>query len=222
MSGATRSRRRFKRLLRLITRRYKSFKSDVAKRPPSNGTNGRKSGGKIGSTFMIIHSGLLPEAANASINFKRFVTFLRFVSLPISGSSSRICATSPSKSICCSKASTASAPISASNSSPCSSRASRYSSSVRIALFSNVVIPGSVTTYDSKYSTRSISRRVISSNKPIRDGNDFKNQICATGLANSMWPIRSRRTFVNVTSTPHFSQITPRCFKRLYLPQRHS
>ena len=146
MSGATNSRRRFKRLLRLITRRYKSFKSEVAKRPPSSGTNGRKSGGKIGRTFMIIHSGLLPEAANASINFKRLVIFLRLVSLPISGSSSRICATSPSKSICFSKAKTASAPIKASNSSPCSSNASRYSSSVSIWLFSNVVKPGSVTT----------------------------------------------------------------------------
>ncbi|RLR54087.1 hypothetical protein CKA49_37230, partial [Pseudomonas aeruginosa] len=27
---------------------------------------------------------------------------------------------------------------------------------------------------------------------------------------------------VCVTSTPHFSQITPRCFKRLYLPHKHS
>jgi hypothetical protein len=25
-----------------------------------------------------------------------------------------------------------------------------------------------------------------------------------------------------VTSTPHLSQITPRCFMRLYLPHRHS
>src|SRR5437868_15373084 len=37
-----------------------------------------------------------------------------------------------------------------------------------------------------------------------------------------MWPRRSRRTFAWVTSTPHLSQITPRCFMRLYLPQRHS
>ena len=132
MSGATKSRRRLRRLLRLITRRYKSFRSEVAKRPPSSGTRGRKSGGKIGRTDMIIHSGLLPEAANASINFKRLVIFLRLVSEPISGSSSRICATSASRSICCNNASTASAPIFASNSSPCSSNASRYSSSVRI------------------------------------------------------------------------------------------
>ncbi len=37
-----------------------------------------------------------------------------------------------------------------------------------------------------------------------------------------MWPMRSRRTLDCVTSTPHLSQITPRCFMRLYLPQRHS
>ena len=41
-------------------------------------------------------------------------------------------------------------------------------------------------------------------------------------LASSIIPIRSRRTFDNVTSTPHFSQITPRCLRRLYFPQRHS
>ena len=38
----------------------------------------------------------------------------------------------------------------------------------------------------------------------------------------SMWPRRSRRTLESVTSTPHLSQMTPRCFMRLYLPQRHS
>ena len=30
------------------------------------------------------------------------------------------------------------------------------------------------------------------------------------------------RTFCSVTSTPHFSQTTPRYFMRLYLPHRHS
>jgi len=35
-------------------------------------------------------------------------------------------------------------------------------------------------------------------------------------------PIRSRRTFDWITSTPHFSQTIPRCFIRLYLPQLHS
>jgi hypothetical protein len=42
------------------------------------------------------------------------------------------------------------------------------------------------------------------------------------GAASSMWPMRSRRTLVTVTSTPHFSQTTPLYFMRLYLPHRHS
>ena len=89
MSGALKSNKRFKRLLRLITRRYKSFKSEVAKRPPSRGTKGRKSGGKIGSTVNTIHSGLLPEAKKASINFKRLDSFLILVSELVAGISSR-------------------------------------------------------------------------------------------------------------------------------------
>ncbi len=44
----------------------------------------------------------------------------------------------------------------------------------------------------------------------------------ATGAASSMWPMRSRRTRLSVTSTPHFSQMTPLNFMRLYLPHRHS
>ncbi len=56
----------------------------------------------------------------------------------------------------------------------------------------------------------------------MRDGRPLKNQTCEQGEASSMWPMRSRRTLLTVTSTPHLSQITPRCFMRLYLPQRHS
>jgi hypothetical protein len=56
----------------------------------------------------------------------------------------------------------------------------------------------------------------------MRDGSDFRNQICATGAASSICPIRSRRTFDTVTSTPHFSQTMPLYFIRLYLPHRHS
>ena len=83
-------------------------------------------------------------------------------------------------------------------------------------------MPGSTTTKASKYSTRSRSLSVMSTIRPMRDGSDFRNQMCATGLASSMWPMRSRRTLDCVTSTPHFSQTTPRCFRRLYLPHRHS
>ncbi len=56
----------------------------------------------------------------------------------------------------------------------------------------------------------------------MRDGSDFRNQICATGAASSIWPMRSRRTRASVTSTPHFSQMMPLYFMRLYLPHRHS
>ena len=110
----------------------------------------------------------------------------------------------------------------ASNSSPCSSIASRYISSVSSWPRCIGVMPGSMTTKASKYSTRSISRSVMSSMRPMRDGSDFRNQMCAVGLASSMWPMRSRRTLDWVTSTPHFSHTTPRCFRRLYLPHRHS
>ena len=129
MSGAFKSNKRFKRLLRLITRRYKSFKSDVAKRPPSSGTNGRKSGGRMGNTSMTIHSGLLPESSNASINFKRFVNFLIFVSEFVASISSRITSISFAKLMLRNNSCTASAPIRASNSSPYSSMACRYISS---------------------------------------------------------------------------------------------
>ena len=62
----------------------------------------------------------------------------------------------------------------------------------------------------------------MSTIKPIRDGMHLKNQMWLTGTASSMWPMRSRRTRANVTSTPQRSQITPRCLMRLYLPQLHS
>ena len=62
----------------------------------------------------------------------------------------------------------------------------------------------------------------MSRSRPTRLGSDFRNQMCATGLASSMWPIRSRRTLASVTSVPHFSQMMPRYFMRLYLPHKHS
>ncbi len=99
MSGAAKSSRRFRRLLRLITRRYKSFRSEVAKRPPSNGTNGRRSGGNTGSTVRIIHSGLLPDCTNASSNLIRLVSFLRLVSEFVSFNSSRRISHSASRSM---------------------------------------------------------------------------------------------------------------------------
>src|SRR6201996_2638496 len=62
----------------------------------------------------------------------------------------------------------------------------------------------------------------MSSRWPMREGKPLKNHTWEQGEASSMWPRRSRRTLDRVTSTPHLSQMTPRCFMRLYLPQRHS
>ena len=62
----------------------------------------------------------------------------------------------------------------------------------------------------------------MSNKSPMRDGSDFRNQMWATGEASSTWPIRSRRTFASVTSTPHFSHVIPLYFMRLYLPHKHS
>ena len=45
--------------------------------------------------------------------------------------------------------------------------------------------------------------------RAIRDGTVRRNQMCATGDASSICPIRSRRTIDLVTSTPHFSQTIP-------------
>jgi hypothetical protein len=47
----------------------------------------------------------------------------------------------------------------------------------------------------------------------------LKYQMCVTGAASSMWPIRSRRTLARVTSTPQRSQMMPLNLTRLYLPQ---
>src|SRR5436305_14549942 len=62
----------------------------------------------------------------------------------------------------------------------------------------------------------------MSSRCPIREGSPLKNHTGEHGEASSMCPRRSRRTLDSVTSTPHLSDVTPRCFIRLYLPQIHS
>ena len=147
ISGALSSMRRLRRLFRLMTRRYRSLRSEVAKRPPSRGTNGRRSGGSTGMTESIIHSGRLPESRNASMTLSRLASFLRFASLVASLRSKRSCSaiacTSRSRSI----SRTASPPMRASNaSSPYSSSMSWNRSSVRISPRSSGVSLGSSTT----------------------------------------------------------------------------
>ena len=76
MLGAPKSNRRFKRLLRLITRRYKSFKSEVAKRPPSNCTIGRSSVGLLVEhlrSSKTVHF----ELRNASNTSRRLIARVR-------------------------------------------------------------------------------------------------------------------------------------------------
>src|SRR6185437_15673449 len=72
ISGAPRSRSRFRRLLRLITRRYRSLRSEVAKRPPSSCTIGRRSGGMTGTQSSTMPMGLLRVLRNADTTFSRF------------------------------------------------------------------------------------------------------------------------------------------------------
>jgi len=79
ISGAFKSINFLRRLLRLMTRRYKSFKSEVAKRPPSSGTKGRRSGGITGMTSKTIHSALFPDILKSSTIFRVFAIFLAFV-----------------------------------------------------------------------------------------------------------------------------------------------
>ncbi len=128
-SGARISISFFNRLLRLMTRRYRSFRSEVAKRPPSSGTSGRRSGGMTGTTSRIIHCGLLrsdgvaPELRMASMTLSRLSTiFLRcwLVSL---ATWVRSDSASESTSIWPSRLRTAGAPMSAANSASPSSRA---------------------------------------------------------------------------------------------------
>ena len=111
ISGAPKSSKRFKRLLRLITRRYKSLRSDVAKRPPSNWTIGRNSGGITGTMSIIIHSGRFPDWRNASTTSKRRTA--RILRWPLAVfNSSRNSAFNASRSSSDKRAFTASAPMS--------------------------------------------------------------------------------------------------------------
>ena len=223
ISGAFKSINRFNLLFLFITLRYRSFKSDVANLPPSNGTSGLNSGGITGIVVNIIHSGLFPVSMKDSINLSRFidlssatfdfVSLIAFTSLDFS--SSRLIDFSISK--------IASAPIPAVNaSSPYSSWYLINSSSPNSWFFLRLVKPGSITIKFSKYSTLSTSFNFISIARDILLGKDFKNQICATGVAKLIWPILSLLTLDLVTSTPHFSHIIPLNFILLYLPQRHS
>jgi hypothetical protein len=122
------------------------LRSDVAKRPPSSGTRGRRSGGITGTTVRIIHSGLLPDSRNASMMLRRFASFFFLRSDSVSFASARRSTAVFSRSIAFSISRMASAPIIAVKlSSPYSSCARRYSSSERVWFCLSGVRPGSMT-----------------------------------------------------------------------------
>ncbi len=129
-SGAPSSSSRFRRLLRLMTRRYRSFRSDVAKRPPSNCTIGRSSGGITGSTVRIIHSGRLPLLRNDSTTRSRLAAFFLRCFDCVVAISARSSLTIASRSILATSSRMASAPMPALKTLPQRSCRSRYSLSV--------------------------------------------------------------------------------------------
>ncbi len=177
-----------------MTRRYRSLRSLVAKRPPSSGTRGRRSGGSTGITSRMSHCGSLPESRTASMIFRRLAMRFRLASLVASFISARSSAAMRSTSRSASSCLMASAPIFASKMSPYSSTYSMYFCSESTSPCCSGVRPGSVTMYATQYSTFSRSLSVMSSMLPMREGRLFRNQMCATGVARLIWPRRSRRT----------------------------
>jgi hypothetical protein len=145
-SGALSSISFLRRLFRLMTRRYRSFRSDVANRPPSSGTSGRSSGGITGMTSRIIHSGRFVDLRNESTTFSRFAYFSFFWTEVSARILSRSSFASFSTLTRFSSSLIASAPMCARNFMPKSSRALRYCSSVRSWFCFSSVSPGSTTT----------------------------------------------------------------------------
>jgi len=98
ISGAPRSAKRFRRLLRLITLRYRSFRSLVANRPPSNCTIGRRSGGITGTQSSTIDAGLLRVLRKELTTFNLLMARVFFWPFPVWESSVNF-----SNSVCKSK-----------------------------------------------------------------------------------------------------------------------
>ena len=114
ISGALSSWSFFSRLFRLMTLRYRSLRSDVANRPPSSCTMGRRSGGMTGSTSRIMDLAADLLFRKSSATWSLLMSF-RFFWPVLSETSSRRAAPSWSRSICSSRAWTPSAPMPARN-----------------------------------------------------------------------------------------------------------
>ena len=83
ISGAPRSSSRLRRLLRLITRRYRSLRSEVAKRPPSSCTIGRRSGGITGTASSTMPTGEFVVVRKAETTLRRLSARAFFCPLPV-------------------------------------------------------------------------------------------------------------------------------------------
>ncbi|CNH70182.1 Uncharacterised protein [Mycobacterium tuberculosis] len=92
ISGAPRSISLLRRLLRLITRRYRSLRSLVANRPPSSCTIGRSSGGITGTASSTMPIGELPDCWNAATTLSRLSARSFFCPLPLRITSRRFSA----------------------------------------------------------------------------------------------------------------------------------
>ena len=138
----------FTRLFRVMTRLYRSFKSEVAYLPPSSATRGLRSGGITGNLVRTIHSGRLPDNLNASTSFSFFSSWNR---LAFSVSFSNLILRSEdmfSRSISFSRSYIGCPPMSALKSSYFSF-ASWYSSSMRTSPLRQGESPDSKTVYAS-------------------------------------------------------------------------
>ena len=91
ISGAPRSSSLFSRLFRLMTRRYRSFRSEVANRPPSSWTIGRRSGGITGMQSSTMPIGELVVFRNAETTLSRLRARAFFWPLPERMISRRSC-----------------------------------------------------------------------------------------------------------------------------------
>ena len=264
-----------RRLLRLMTRRYRSFKSDAAKRPPSSCTIGRRSGGITARRVRIVHSALMPAFLSELTSLMRFMIFLSFCPLLFSRSFSSS-PTSVSRLIFMTISRSDSAPVPArktcpnfmfisrnlsSESTVPTARFLRSSPASRWLFFRGIEFIGRLFIESVDLGARGTAllqsflglliltlhlvfalviafvelalrrslRILLHCNHDVRGevddllerldrkieketeagGELLRNQIWVTGTARLMWPMRSRRTMLRVTSTPHFSQTTP-------------
>jgi len=226
VSGARNSIRRLSRLFPVMTRRYRSLRSEVRKagHHPA-GTSGRSSGGITGMTVMIPLGGCRTRG-----RIQRLQTLMIFFGF---SSPSPLSDSAPSWSASASRID---------GSQHFRGSLSRRYWRVKRGPWprhperSNVLFLGHhltivrsadrvrITTLVFKSTARAPdSRSVISASGRLRDGSGLEGTRCAGNRRRQlMWPIRSRRNLLQVTSTPHFSQTLRGYFMRLYLPHRHS